>query len=419
MTTLMTSAAPVPPRNLNAQPPWKLVLPQGGYVSSTEAFAAALGIPGAVLLELGTLPGGVDAHHIAALRFLIANGEVWKTHFGWKRPLEGALRKHFADDARVQDGLAAADALLTRIRLLRESLAPSDHAWFERHLANGIVRNLEQRAFEDDDFLKFLVLEQDGTGLREKAAEFLRFSAPGLYRTQPVVLDLLYAVTHKLDGYPATTVSAGQLKYVLVADKGEMGVRATREAVAMGKVPVVLHSLQDDANALQVRLAREAGGFTVGLEGNFRESYANHTQITERTKVVFQERFGAKAAAELARTGLYPGYGPLAENAAAIRHFRRENVVFIGPMQDVVENAGDKRKFRQMAQAFDPSAVTPGIIIDSNDPAEIETDIQQAAAAGHFTFPGHRPRCSCTGISETGPQPPRFPRRRNEPGRFA
>ncbi|WP_437287795.1 biotin carboxylase N-terminal domain-containing protein [Sorangium sp. So ce406] len=386
-TAVRTSSLPV--RNdPQALPPWKLVLPRGGYVSSTEALATAMGVPGFVLLDMGTLAGGHDAHRLLGLRYLIANGEVWRTHFGWQRSLETALRRELNDEVRVQDLLSEAEDLLARLREARASITTADRDELAGYMEDGLLRALKRRDFEDERLLKLLILVQDEPSLRDKAAELLRARAAELYREDPQVLDLLYAAVHRLGTYPATTVSAGQLKYILVADKGEMGVRATREALALGKIPVVLHSLTDDKDALQVRIAREGGGFAVGLEGNFRESYANYVQIADKVRAEFARRFGDGWEEELARAGLYPGYGPLAENAAAIRHFRQENIVFVGPMQDVVENAGDKRKFRLMAQEFDPAAVTPGLVIDSDDPGEIQRIILETHAAGGFTFPG-------------------------------
>ena len=72
----------------------------------------------------------------------------------------------------------------------------------------------------------------------------------------------------------------------------------------------------------------------------------------------------------------------------AIEHFRRSGIVFVGPMQDVVERAGDKRKFRLLAQSIDEQAVVPGIVIDENDPAAIVAAIRAGHKAGRFQFPG-------------------------------
>jgi len=57
-------------------------------------------------------------------------------------------------------------------------------------------------------------------------------------------------------------------------------------------------------------------------------------------------------------------------------------------MQDVVERAGDKREFRKLAEAIDPKAVTPGIVINDAGPEAIAGMIMEAHAAGAFTFPG-------------------------------
>jgi acetyl/propionyl-CoA carboxylase alpha subunit len=198
---------------------------------------------------------------------------------------------------------------------------------------------------------------------------------------------VLYLASYDLRRLPATTVGEGRLDYVLVADKGEMGTRAVREAAAFGATPVVLFNEADDANALQVRLARELGGFAIGLTGNFKETYANPQQISARVHEAFRARFGEQAPEHLARAALYPGYGPLAESSAAISHFRQEGIVFIGPMQDVVERAGDKRKFRQLAESIDPGAVTPGIVMEETDAKAIVAAIEAGHAQGRFGFP--------------------------------
>src|SRR5262249_35015633 len=130
--------------------------------------------------------------------------------------------------------------------------------------------------------------------------------------------DLIYLACHELTRLPATTVGGGDLAYLIVADKGEMGVRAVRESIALGIKPAVLYSQQDDQGALQVRVAQKGGGFGIALEGGFRESYANYVQIAHKVHAAYRARFGEAAERELGRSALYPGYGPLAENTAAI-----------------------------------------------------------------------------------------------------
>src|SRR5690606_7746730 len=145
--------------------------------------------------------------------------------------------------------------------------------------------------------------------------------APALSGARARVRDLVYLAAYDLDRLPATTVGEGALRHVIVADKGEMGVRAVREAIAYGATPVVADSETDAASACQVRRAESAGGFGVPLTGSFRETYANPAHIAERVREAYHARFGDGAEEELRRSALYPGYGPLAENVVAIQHF--------------------------------------------------------------------------------------------------
>ena len=369
----------------SAPPPWtaddpsrKLAKPGPGYLNIREVMGAALGARSTRLLDLRSLPAGSAGHRLVALRYFIANAEIWMNHFNWRASLAKL------EDESI-DYVAQANELAERIRVLREAAPKLDKA------ALAQLTSDESPLFGDvstNAVLEVLVaLELDADARASLRAQTHELAAEW-FSKHPERLDRLYLTSMELDRYPATTVSAGSLRYLLVADKGEMGVRAVREAAALGLVPVVLHSLEDDEHALQVRLAEELGGFTIGLNGSFRESYASYEQITDRVLATFAERFGDEHEAELSRAALYPGYGPLAENAAAIGHFRRHGIVFIGPMQDVVEHAGDKRRFRAIVEGIDAKAVTPGIVMTENDPETIRTRVLEAHAAGAFKFPG-------------------------------
>ncbi|MEW5854817.1 MAG: biotin carboxylase N-terminal domain-containing protein [Myxococcota bacterium] len=360
-----------------------LVQPGAGYVSVKDALLVWLRIPDATLLDLGTLVQGTHGQRLMALRYILANQESWHARFAWKAPLQALPLDGDAHVARVEELFGTVKAL--RAELLSDVDA---HAGLVSEFLGGNVVSCLTDGLDSPETMRFLLVMNEREELRTQVRAMVRARAGEMLRKDPVALDLLYLATVDLRTYPATTVSAGRLKYVIVADKGEMGVRAVREAVALGKIPVVCHSLQDDENALQVRLAHKHKGITVGLKGTFRETYANFVQIADRVIKTFQQRFGDHWRTELAQAAIYPGYGPLAENASAIRHFRNHGLVFVGPMQDVVENAGDKRTFRSIVQQLDPGAVTPGITLQSSNPAEILQRIEDAHRNGVFGFPG-------------------------------
>jgi acetyl/propionyl-CoA carboxylase alpha subunit len=354
--------------------------PGRNYVGCNEVLAVLAGVPGARLTELSSLPLGALGQRLMALRYFLHNGSTWLRFFSW----EPALLRHLPSGPE-------------RVRTLEQQLQASTRALpaqaeLTRRLAELPLPELAaivEREVEGQSELPWLVpalarFPELAPPLRERvrqAAETLSVSAPR-------VLDVLYLAAHDLTRFPATCVGAGALRFLIVADKGEMGVRAVREAVALGLVPVVLFSERDDASSLQVRVAEASGGFGIPLEGTFRESYGNAVQIAARILETYRARFGEAAEQQLAQSALYPGYGPLAENTQAIEHFRRHGIVFVGPMQDVVERAGDKRKFRLLAQSIDPQAVVPGIVIDADDPQQIIEAIEQGYREQRFSFPG-------------------------------
>jgi acetyl/propionyl-CoA carboxylase alpha subunit len=362
-----------------------LVRPGSGHIGCTEALAVALGLPGSRLIELRSVPCGVSGQRLMALRYLVKNGGVWLKYFSYEQRLAKL------DPTAPEKALR----LWQEIEQVREKL-PKEDAFQKRLEKTKLAKIPEKLRFTNEGAIDFEYKESlpliVGLTVYDQARKELRArlsrEAHELLREAPAVSDVLYLLSQDLERLPATTVFGGKLDYVIVADKGEMGVRAVREVIKMGKTPVVVYSEQDDSRSLQVRLAQGAGGIAIPLSGSFRETYANPSQIAERVEKVYKERFGDDAEALLARSALYPGYGPLAENTAAIEIFRRSGIAFIGPMQDVVERAGDKRKFRLLAEAIDPKAVTPGIVMDDSDEARIIGAIEQGKKERKFEFPG-------------------------------
>jgi acetyl/propionyl-CoA carboxylase alpha subunit len=357
----------------------QLVNPGRGYVGCAEVIAVLLEAPGAKLTELASLPLGPHGQRLVALRYFIANGETWLRHFAWDRAAAKA----------VPDGEKRIRALWDDIDASRRALseAPDLYARTESSALTHLASSLEAAPSDAKGLALLLALDASPEARAQLRARLLREAAV-LCLEAPRAADLIYLASYELSRFPASTCGGAELAYVIVADKGEMGVRAVRESIALGAKPVVLYSQQDDHGALQLRIAQKAGGFGIPLEGGFRESYANCVQIARKIHAAYRTRFGAHAEAELARSALYPGYGPLAESTAAIEHFRKSGIVFVGPMQDVVERAGDKRKFRLLSQSIDAGAVVPGIVIDDDARAAIVARVHEAHEEGRFSFPG-------------------------------
>ena len=83
--------------------------PAAGSIGCNAVFSTAIGVPGALLPELVSLPLGATGHRLVALRYLIANASAWLAHFAWEGPLTRS----------APDGPARLRALLDRIEEAR------------------------------------------------------------------------------------------------------------------------------------------------------------------------------------------------------------------------------------------------------------------------------------------------------------
>ncbi len=144
---------------------------------------------------------------------------------------------------------------------------------------------------------------------------------------------------------------------MLVANRGEIGVRVIRVCREMGIVSATVFS-EVDRNALHVRLADEA--YDIG-EAKPSSSYLNIEKIIDVAK-----ECGAEA--------LHPGYGFLAENSKLVRRCEDEGIVFIGPSFEAMEIMGKKTSSRmKMAEAGVP--IIPGTL----EPIEDRKGLDEAA----------------------------------------
>jgi acetyl-CoA carboxylase biotin carboxylase subunit len=148
---------------------------------------------------------------------------------------------------------------------------------------------------------------------------------------------------------------------VLVANRGEIAVRVIRALHELGIEAVAVYSTAD-RDALHVELADQA--VCVGPP-SATESYLRISNV-----VAAAETTGCDA--------VHPGYGFLAENAEFVRACDENDVVFIGPSADVVEQMGDKVRAKDAMRAAGVPLV-PG----SDGAAGLDGLRAAAAAAGY------------------------------------
>src|SRR2546423_10162033 len=115
---------------------------------------------------------------------------------------------------------------------------------------------------------------------------------------------------------------------VLVANRGEIAVRAFRAAYELGARTVAVFPYEDRGSEHRLK-ADEA--YEIGERGHPVRAYLDVESIVEVAL-----RSGAEA--------VYPGYGFLAENPALAEACEREGVAFVGPPAGVLHLAGNQAR---------------------------------------------------------------------------
>ena len=150
---------------------------------------------------------------------------------------------------------------------------------------------------------------------------------------------------------------------VLVANRGEIAIRAFRAAYELGIGTVAVYPVED-RNSVHRTKADES--YQIGEPGHPVRAYLSVQAIIEAARAA-----GADA--------VYPGYGFLSENPDLAAACARAGITFVGPSAQVLELTGNKARAIAAAKA----AGLP--VLASSEPS---TDIETLmAAAESMTFP--------------------------------
>ncbi|GAA3038964.1 pyruvate carboxylase [Streptomyces glomeratus] len=150
---------------------------------------------------------------------------------------------------------------------------------------------------------------------------------------------------------------------VLVANRGEIAVRAFRAAYELGAGTVAVFPYEDRGSLHRLK-ADEA--YEIGQKGHPVRAYLSVEEIVGAAR-----RAGADA--------VYPGYGFLSENPDLARACEEAGITFIGPSAEILELTGNKA--RAVAAARAAGVPVLGSSRPSNDVDEL------LAAAEEVGFP--------------------------------
>ena len=115
---------------------------------------------------------------------------------------------------------------------------------------------------------------------------------------------------------------------VLVANRGEIAVRAFRAATELGAQTVAVFP-HEDRKSEHVLKADEA--YEIGKAGHPVRNYLDATEIT-------------RVAVEAGADAIYPGYGFLSENPLLAEACDAAGITFVGPPADVLHLTGNKSR---------------------------------------------------------------------------
>ncbi|WP_187976204.1 pyruvate carboxylase [Mycetocola sp. JXN-3] len=146
---------------------------------------------------------------------------------------------------------------------------------------------------------------------------------------------------------------------ILVANRGEIAIRAFRAAYELGAKTVAVFPYED-RNSMHRLKADEA--YQIGEKGHPVRAYLNVSEII-------------RVALESGADAIYPGYGFLSENPELAAQAAAHGIKFIGPANNVLEMAGNKVTAKE-------HAIAAGVPVLVSTPASRDIEELLAGAEG-------------------------------------
>lgn len=150
---------------------------------------------------------------------------------------------------------------------------------------------------------------------------------------------------------------------ILVANRGEIAIRAFRAAYELGARTVAVFPYED-RNSMHRLKADEA--YQIGEPGHPVRAYLDVAEII-------------RVAKESGADAIYPGYGFLSENPDLAQAAVDAGIAFIGPPRAVLEMAGNKVTAKE-------HAIAAGVPVLRSSPATTDIEVL-VAAADEIGFP--------------------------------
>ena len=154
-------------------------------------------------------------------------------------------------------------------------------------------------------------------------------------------------------------------KKILVANRGEIAIRAFRAAYELGAKTVAVFAYEDRNSSHRLK-ADEA--YQIGELGHPVRAYLDVDEII-------------RVAKECGADAIYPGYGFLSENPHLAEAAAANGIVFIGPGSHVLELAGNKVNAKEAAIA----ANVP-VLKSSIQSADVDELVQESQGFGFPLF---------------------------------